>query len=309
MRFRLAVALLGSLTVATGSSAQTAGTFDEPPAAESFRLGDDVLTALRDGGYQSPNNGDDFGTEAGPGAVATLLASAGAPTDRIILSVDALLVRMPGHILLLDTGSGRPANGALDRSLRLAGVSPDDITDVLVTHGHSDHVGGLVGADGKPAFPRAIVWISAREWAWMPTTDGTKSLAAAIGSQVRTFEPGREILPGVTPIALYGHTAGHVGYQIVSQGRMIEDIGDIAHSSIVSLAKPDWIGHMDEDPKSAARTRRAELRRLAASHTLVFAPHFPFPGVGWIVAKGDGYAWEPDREGLPQAASPQQTKR
>jgi glyoxylase-like metal-dependent hydrolase (beta-lactamase superfamily II) len=267
-----------------------------PPAAVSFPLGALELTALRDSGYVSPNDGGDFGSDVGPEAVAGVLAAAGASQDAISLSVDALLVRMPGHVALLDTGFGPDAAGALAESLRLAGVSPLEVTDVLITHSHPDHIGGLVDADGKSAFPRATVWLSQKEWVSMRTRGWASKMAAAIAPRVKTFEPGRPILPGITPVALYGHTPGHVGYEIVSGAAKIEDIGDIAHSAIVSVEKPGWRGWIDEDPRAARLTRLTELKRLAAEHELIFSPHFPFPGVGWIIATGDGYAWKPDSD-------------
>jgi glyoxylase-like metal-dependent hydrolase (beta-lactamase superfamily II) len=270
-----------------------AGPVTAPPAAWRFRLAALDLTVLRDGRYVTPNDGGDFGSKAGAEAVARLLADAGVATDRISLDVDALLVRMPGHLVLVDTGLGPTDHGVLTRSLAMAGVSPGEITDVLITHAHTDHVGGLLGADGRSAFPRATIRLSAREWAWMQRQPETRKLSAAIAPQVRTFEPGRPILPGITPIALYSHTPGHVGYEITSRGQRLEDIGDAAHSSIVSLAKPDWTGGIDVDPVAGAATRRHALAHVAATHELVFAPHFPFPGVGWVVAEGDGFAWKP----------------
>jgi glyoxylase-like metal-dependent hydrolase (beta-lactamase superfamily II) len=294
---RLSAAAAALWLAAGGTAANAeplvAHTMSAPPGAWSFRFGALKLTVLRDGGFVTPNNGADFGAKAGPAAVGRLLAGAGVATDRISLVVDALLVRMPGHLILLDTGLGPGEHGALPRSLAMAGVSPADITDILITHAHTDHVGGLVDAAGKPAFPKATVWISRAEWAWMQRQDETRALAAAIAGQVRPFEPGRPILPGITPIALYGHTPGHVGYEIVSRGRPMEDIGDTAHSTIVNLAEPDWQGEMDLDQRAGAATRRHELTRLAARHELIFAPHFPFPGVGWVVAEGDGFTWRP----------------
>ena len=267
------------------------GLASAPAGAVNFRVGAMKLTALRDSTFVTPNDGGDFGSDAGPAAVASLLRRAGAPTDRITLTVDALLVRMPGRVVLIDTGYGR--HGALAASLAMSGLSRAEITDVLITHGHIDHTGGLVGADGASAFPRATIRLSAREWAWMRDQPQTRALAAVIAPQVRTFEPGAPILPGVTPIALYGHTPGHVGYAIVSQGARLEDIGDTAHSVIVSLAHPEWKGDIDEDPAAGAATRVSELRRLAREQELVFAPHFPFPGVGRIAPKGAGYKWKP----------------
>jgi glyoxylase-like metal-dependent hydrolase (beta-lactamase superfamily II) len=185
-----------------------------------------------------------------------------------------------------------PPGAALMQSLKLAGVAPSSVTDVLITHAHGDHLGGLANGDHTLAFPNAAIRMSSREWAFVQAQNA--AWAKILGPKVVTFEPGAEILPGITPVALYGHTPGHVGYEIVSGNARIEDIGDIAHSSIVSLADPQWLGEMDQDRKTGVATRTAELARLAKAHELVFAPHFPFPGVGWIVPKGDVYAWVPD---------------
>jgi glyoxylase-like metal-dependent hydrolase (beta-lactamase superfamily II) len=284
-------AMLATVPARADDGARTA-----PSGVASLRLGALVVTALRDGGYVSPNDGGDFGANVGPKAVAKLLAAAGAPTDQVRLAVDALLVRGAGRIVLIDAGTGPDNHGALLASLKLAGVAPDQVTDVLITHAHFDHVGGLIDAAGRSAFPKAVIWFNAGEWAAMLAVPGPHRITPAIAAQVRTFQPGQEILPGITPIALYGHTAGHVGYQIVSEGQALEDIGDTVHSSIVELAEPAWRGGIDENPAAGAATRVAELKRLAAAHTLIFAPHFPFPGVGWLVPTGDGYAWKPDPE-------------
>jgi glyoxylase-like metal-dependent hydrolase (beta-lactamase superfamily II) len=277
--------------------ALVAGPVTVAPGFYRLPFGALQLTSLRDGGYVTPNDGGDFGSQVGPAAVSKLLQAAGAPTDRISLSVDALLVRMPGHLVLLDTGLGPTDHGVLPQSLAMAGVTPDQITDVLITHDHTDHVGGLVTAAGKPAFPKAVIHISAREWPGMLGGASTKAIAAAVAGQVKTFEPGQPILPGITPVALYGHTPGHVGYEMASNGQALEDIGDTAHSSIVNLAEPAWRGGMDQDSAAGAATRVAELARLAARHALIFSPHFPWPGVGRIEAKGDGYIWKPEPGG------------
>jgi glyoxylase-like metal-dependent hydrolase (beta-lactamase superfamily II) len=281
-----------SLLCLTSLPALADGPVTAPPGAVNFSLGKFQLTVLRDGGFATSPASGAFGAEVGGPAVEKVLAEAHAPTNEVRLDVDALLLRMPGHVVLLDTGLGPRERGVLLESLKLAHVTSGAVTDILITHAHGDHVGGLIGADGKPQFPQAKVRMSSREWASMQKMDpnGIKLIAG----QVVTFEPGAEILPGITPIALYGHTPGHVGYEIVSGNRRIEDIGDIAHSSIVSLADPQWLGEMDQDQKAGLATRTAELARLAKAHELVFAPHFPFPGVGWIVPKGDGYAWVPD---------------
>jgi glyoxylase-like metal-dependent hydrolase (beta-lactamase superfamily II) len=121
-------------------------------------------------------------------------------------------------------------------------------------------------------------------------------LAAAIRPQVETFDPGRPIVPGITPLALYGHTPGLVVYEIASQGQKLRDIGDTAHSSIISLGKPDWTIQFDTDQAAGARQRRHELQRHAATHEFILAPHFPFPGVGQIEQTGDGFSLHAGRK-------------
>jgi glyoxylase-like metal-dependent hydrolase (beta-lactamase superfamily II) len=171
-------------------------------------------------------------------------------------------------------------------------VQPAQVTDVLLTHTHLDHSGDLVAADGRSlVFPNATIRLSAREWAWLEEKEAAK--AKVLAPRVQTFEPGHAVAPGVTPVATYGHTPGHVSIEIESGGQRLVAIGDLAHSSIVSLAQPGWSIRFDANDAEGKAARAAMLARLARSGDLVFSPHFPFPGVGRIVAQGEGYAWEP----------------
>lgn len=287
------VALVG-LTVSVGAyAAETAfGPMQVQPAAHSFTVGKLELTSLHDIQFVFPNDGKTFGISVEPSDVSGLLRSAGAPTDRITLSVSALLVRTGHRLVLIDTGVGPKLHGALLESLHEAGVKPAAVTDVLITHSHGDHVGGLLDASGHLAFPKATIRMSSAEWTWMQTK-ASPEMVQAISSRVHTFEPGAQIAPGVTSVALLGHTPGHVGYEITSEGARLLDIGDVAHSSIVSLAKPLWRMGFDNDDAFGKTTRLTTLRQLAADQEPVFAPHFPFPGVGQIEAAGDGFAWKP----------------
>src|SRR5579862_265293 len=269
------------------------------PATKSFTMGSFQLWSLRDSALSVPNDGSLYGT-ASPAAVAKVLGAAGAPTNQISLEVDVLMIRMPGHLVLLDAGWGSAGHAVLRQSLASVGMRPEQVTDILITHAHSDHVGGLVDEQGRPAFPKASIRMSVNEWAYMQSQDDTRATAAAVKAQVHTFEPGRPLLPGITPIALYGHTPGHVGYEIASNGHKLLDIGDLAHSSIVSLAKPDWAIDYDGDKQQGIRQRRENLQRLATTHELIFAPHFPFPGVGRIERSGDGYRFRPEVPSSPQ---------
>jgi len=154
-------------------------------------------------------------------------------------------------------------------------------------------VGGLATADGMPAFPKATVRMSSAEWVFMQSQSDLAPLVKTISAQVQTFEPGTLVAPGITAVAIKGHTPGHVGYEIVNGDDRILDIGDSAHSSIVSLVRPDWAMGFDSDRAVAKASREALLSDLSKSHEKIFSPHFPYPGVGTIESEGIHFRWQP----------------
>lgn len=291
LSFVACLAICGSASAA----APTAASAPPPdgPVAHSFRLGSFEVTSLRDKVRSMPNDAKVFGSDQGVDAVAAVLAAAGAPTDRIAIDVDALLVKDGKKNILLDTGLGPPAQGLLQESLAKAGVKPDQINDVLITHVHGDHIGGLVTPEGTQAFPKAKVHISAPDWAWLQGQEKMAALVKVIKPQVVTFKPGDKVAPGIRSVPLKGHTPGHVGYQIVSGKSRMLDVGDLVHNPIISLTKPEWAITFDNDRDEGIATRRVELAKLAKDHETIFAPHFPFPGVGTIKAVGDHFVWQP----------------
>jgi glyoxylase-like metal-dependent hydrolase (beta-lactamase superfamily II) len=260
----------------------------QQPGSQSFKVGSFDLVALHDAQFVKPNDGKILGVGHTPEEIGAVLKAAGAPTDTVTLSVDALLVKTPGRLVLIDTGVG----GALQQSLSQAGYSPEDVTDVLITHSHPDHVGGLV-ADGKLAFPKATIRMSSAEWSFATKNDQLAEITKVIGKQVQTFAPGATVVPGITAVELKGHTPGHVGYQIQSGKDRLFDIGDTVHSSIISLAQPEWPVAFDSDATGGEKNRVETLKKLAETKELIFAPHFPFPGVGYIEADGGHFKWDP----------------
>lgn len=285
--------LAATVVTAAAATAATTGPVTVAPEATKFNIGRLTAFVLHDAGFVAPNDGSVFAADGTPDDVAKVLKAAGAPPDGIALSVNVLLVKVTDHVVLIDTGLGPKAHGALMQSLKKAGVSAADITDVLITHSHGDHIGGLVGADGASAFPKAKVRMSKAEWVFMQSQNDIAPLVKAISAQVQTFEPGTLVVPGITAVAIKGHTPGHVGYEVVDGADRILDIGDSAHSSIVSLVKPDWVMGFDGDRAVAKASREQLLTDLSKSHEKVFSPHFPYPGVGTVEAEGVHFRWQP----------------
>jgi len=292
-RFRSSSKLLalGALLAALHAPAALAENATPQPQAKAFKLGKLDIVALHDAQFVPANDGKTFGVGKSPAEVADVLKAAGAPTDVITLSVDALLVKSPKRLVLIDTGIG----GALQASLKQAGFAPDSVTDILITHAHPDHVGGLV-KDGKLAFPKATIRMSEDEWTSLKANAKMADLVKAIGTEVAPFKSGDRVIAGIRSVVLPGHTPGHVGYRIKSGKHRLLDIGDVAHSAIISLAKPDWDVAFDGDHPLADKTRAKTLAALAKSGATIFAPHFPFPGIGHIAVDGAGFKWVPETE-------------
>lgn len=291
MRTAILLAALVGLGAAAGARAEPKFV-PVTPAARSFTVGALTLTALHDAQIVVPNDGKTFAVGVSTREVGKVLRAAGAPADRITLSVNALLVRTDGRLILIDTGLGPQYHGELLASLRVAGVLPGEVNEVLITHPHPDHVGGLLDAQGRLAFPNATIRMASAAWTWMQQK-GAPAMAKSIATRVATFEPGATIVPGIVSVSLPGHTPGHVGYEITSGHSRLMYIGDIAHSSIVSLARPQWSIQFDGDHVVAGETRRKTLSTLARTGEWVFSPHFAFPGVGHIAVAGSGFAWVP----------------
>jgi glyoxylase-like metal-dependent hydrolase (beta-lactamase superfamily II) len=269
------------------SAAAPAASADVQP----FKVGALDVIALRDGGMSGiPNDNTVLGVGRTPADVAAVLTANGLPGDSFSLSVQPLLVRDGARVVLLDAGAGTSFGagaGKLPASLAAAGVQPDQITDILISHSHGDHVIGLVNASGGLTFPNATIRMAAAEWEFMKANAEMKALVTAITPKVETFQPGAAALtPSISSVAINGHTPGHMGYEIKSGADSLLYIGDTMHHSVISVQRPEWQIAFDTDAPIATASREALLERAASQNLRIYAVHFPFPGIGRIRREG-----------------------
>ncbi|MCK4964581.1 MAG: MBL fold metallo-hydrolase [Dehalococcoidia bacterium] len=220
-----------------------------------------------------------------------------------------LVVDTGKHLVLVDTGADGlgPDTGKLLQHLQAGGISPEDIDTVILTHGHPDHLGGNTDADGKLVFinARYIIWRD--EWDfWMSEQAELKldehSREVLLGyarknlppiqSQLSLVDYEAEVLPGIQAIAAPGHTPGHMALAISSEGEQLLCVSDtVLHP--IHLEQPDWYAAVDLDPVQVEVTRHRILTKAATKKALVLAFHFPFPGLGRVVQKGEVWQWQP----------------
>jgi glyoxylase-like metal-dependent hydrolase (beta-lactamase superfamily II) len=219
------------------------------------------------------------------------------------------LVNTGEHRVLIDTGAGALGadTGRLLGSLQSAGVDPGDIDYVILTHGHPDHLGGNVDAQGNVVFPQAQWIMSKIEWDFWMGGEAERVLPehgrdvllgtaqrnlSAIRGRISLVAGEAEIVPGVRILPAPGHTPGHVAVAVSSAGEELLCLVDLVLHPI-HLQEPEWSAAVDMLPDRLVATRHAFLGRAAAENCLVMAFHFPFPGLGRASSLGVGWQWEP----------------
>ncbi|MBV8101897.1 MAG: MBL fold metallo-hydrolase [Verrucomicrobia bacterium] len=251
--------------------------------------------------------------------IAELLEHHFLPSNRLQFSSDPLLFRWAGETVLVDTGIGTQLPGSaglLPQHLAALNIRPEEISVVLMTHLHVDHIGGAFeSGSGQATFPNAKFFISEAEinfWSQssidlgdvrdLPqqfidfTIQCARRGVSILEKQIQPFKPDSELLPGITAIALPGHTPGHSGFVFNSAGGEFIATGDTMHDPILHLTHPEWTSIGDLSRAKTAETRRKLLDVLARDRIRFHSFHFPFPGVGRVCATAEGaYEFVPDR--------------
>lgn len=240
-----------------------------------------------------------------------ILTAAGVTGPELQAPCNVTLWQGADATAIFDTGAGpdfMPSAGRLLDALAAAGIEPGAVTHVVFTHGHPDHLWGVLDEFDEPLFANARHLMGAEEHAyWLdPATPdrigpdraffaaGAARRLELLGDAVETFGDGDEILPGLRAMATFGHTPGHMAFALGEGAEGIAIVGDAIPNAHLALARPDWELPMDQDPATAAATRAALLERLAADRTLLIAFHFPEGGIGRIEAADGGYAFVPE---------------
>jgi len=282
---------------------------DQVPGFYRLKVGDLEVTALFDGAAVFDAHWLN-GTKATMDGVVNALQEDPRLLD---VSDEGFLVNTGKQRILVDAGAGTwwggGVLGRLEGSLRSAGYTPEEIDIVLITHLHSDHVGGLTTQDGKRVFPNADVYVAKAESDfWLSTEIAAKApkdvqpffqSARAIAAPYikagkwHTFNGSESIVDGMQLVPLPGHTPGHTGYEFSSKGQKILFCGDIVHAQRVQLQHPEVTAVFDIDQNAAAAARLQLLPKLAREDVLIAGPHMPFPALGRLRKEGSGYSWVP----------------
>lgn len=200
-----------------------------------------------------------------------------APGGQIPTSMNCFVVKTPDGYVMFDTGLPSSKGGNTERRLISLNINPDEIKGIYLTHGHFDHIGGLLDDTGKAVFPNAAVYVSATEFAFISDSMGetAEQIRKAYNGRLVLFEPG-EVLPGnILPVAAKGHTPGHTVYQL---GRLLF-VGDIVHGVALQLIDPTICAGYDADRAEAIRTRNAILSYAVENSLTVLGAHVPNNGV------------------------------
>ncbi len=270
----------------------------KPLHARAFNVGDFTVhsllagTAIRETGMQAT-----FAGGATDEEFATVAAENFIPGDAGQFYFTPTLVDTGSQKILFDTGLNA---AGITQALKDAGTTPDDIDVVVLTHMHPDHIGGMAGEDGTATFANARFITAAKEYDFWSKMDAGNRVGDVVAAKVTpqaekmTFiEDGGEIASGVTGVAAFGHTPGHMAVMLESAGAQMVLTADLANHYVFAFAHPEWETSFDMDKAAATAARKNILGMLAADRLPMIGYHMPFPAAGYVESRGNGFRFVP----------------
>ncbi len=283
-----ALPFLASGTAATASAAMQGV---QVPRVARFGVGGFEVTTMLVGTRTVEEPQGIFGMNVDADTFAAASAEANIPADKTQFFFTPTLVNTGNELILFDTGFN--AEG-ITAGVEAAGYTADQVTHVVITHMHGDHIGGTLN-NGAPTFANAAYVTGQVEYdaTAAAAPDNFVSNVQPLAENMTFVGDGDALASGVTAMAAFGHSPGHMNYMIESDGQQLVLIADLANHYVWSLAYPDWEVRFDRDKAAAAATRRKVLDMLATDKIPFIGYHMPFPAVGYAEARGDGFHYVP----------------
>lgn len=270
-----------------------------------YKVGSYELTAIHDGVWNRQIDNKFIANASWP-EVEKAMQDAYMKPSVLPIPFTALVVNTGSKLVLIDTATGgqlAATAGTFGSNLAAAGIDVKAIDTILISHFHPDHINGIRDKEGNLVFTNAEIQVPAPEWAyWMDDGNMAKAPEGArpawlnvrrvfkgLEDKVVRFEPGKELVPGITSVHTPGHTPGHTSFVVASGNQSMMVLGDITNNPWLFVRNPDWQAAFDTDGKQAAETRNKVLDRVTVDRTLVQGYHFPFPASGNIIKTGKGY--------------------
>ena len=277
------------------------------PNIYQFRFGEFIITQILEGHVTRKDMHPFVATNATADEVQSVAREHYAPYPDLEHGFVCTVIKTSTNLIVVDPGFGQnsplPTAGFFIQSLCAAGYSADQVDTVIISHSHPDHIGGLM-TDGKATFGNAeIIYGRAEFEFWQrgefisemrqPTLALFNKVALPLRDRMRFIEPDEIILPGLTALNAFGHSAGHLVFHIESAENRMMMLNDTVAHYVASFARPDWHFSMDDDAEAAAISRKRILDQVATDQIPVTGFHLPFPSLGYVNTSGKGYRFHP----------------